>query len=137
MTAPISKESLKMAGFIWPGHTEMLAELTDTKDYAMMFYSDKLKLILVTIHTALRNVPALITKDRVLKTIILAKKACDIMGIENPKIAVAGLNPHAGESGIFGDEEIKEIIPAINEAQASGIFCLWPVSGRHPVSQGI
>jgi 4-hydroxythreonine-4-phosphate dehydrogenase len=126
VTAPISKESLKMAGFIWPGHTEMLAELTDTKDYAMMFYSDKLKLILVTIHTALRNVPALITKDRVLKTIILAKKACDIMGIENPKIAVAGLNPHAGESGIFGDEEIKEIIPAINEAQASGISASGP-----------
>ncbi|MDA8340385.1 MAG: 4-hydroxythreonine-4-phosphate dehydrogenase PdxA [Nitrospiraceae bacterium] len=126
VTAPISKESLKMAGFQWPGHTEMLAELTNTKDYAMMFYSDKLKLILVTIHTALKNVPDLIKKGKVLKTIILAKKACDMMGIENPKIAVAGLNPHAGEAGIFGDEEIKEIIPAVNEAQASGISASGP-----------
>lgn len=128
VTAPISKESLKMAGFKWPGHTEMLAELTSTKDYAMMFYSDKLKLILVTIHTALKNVPDLIKKEKVLKTITLAKKSCDMMGIENPKIAVAGLNPHAGEAGIFGDEEMKEIIPAVNEAQASGIS----VSGPYP-----
>jgi 4-hydroxythreonine-4-phosphate dehydrogenase len=128
VTAPISKESLKIAGFKWPGHTEMLAELTSTKDYAMMFYSDKLKLILVTIHTALKNVPDLIKKEKVLKTITLAKKSCDMMGIENPKIAVAGLNPHAGETGIFGDEEIKEIIPAVNEAQASGIS----VSGPYP-----
>ncbi len=128
VTAPISKESLKMAGFKWHGHTEMLAELTNTKDYAMMFYSDKLKLILVTIHTPIRNVPALIKKERLLKTIILAKKACDMIGIDNPRIAVAGLNPHAGEAGIFGDEEIREIIPAINEALASGI----PVSGPYP-----
>jgi 4-hydroxythreonine-4-phosphate dehydrogenase len=126
VTAPISKESLKMDGFKWPGHTEMLAELTNTKDFAMMFYSDKLKLILVTIHTALRNVPDLIKKEKVLQTIILAKKACEMMGIENPKIAVAGLNPHAGEAGIFGDEEIKEIIPAVNEARASGISASGP-----------
>jgi 4-hydroxythreonine-4-phosphate dehydrogenase len=128
VTAPISKESLKMAGFKWPGHTEMLAELTGTKDYAMMFYSDKLKLILVTIHTALRNVPDLIKKEMVLQTIMLAKKACDMVGIDKPKIAVAGLNPHAGEAGIFGDEEIKEIIPAVNKAQTSGIS----VSGPYP-----
>lgn len=128
VTAPISKESLKMAGFKWHGHTEMLAELTNTKDYAMMFYSDRLKIILATIHVALRDVPVLITKDRVLKTISLAKKACDMMNIENPKIAVAGLNPHAGEAGIFGDEEIREIIPAINEAKKTGIT----VSGPYP-----
>lgn len=126
VTAPISKEALKMAGFSWPGHTEMLAELTDTKDYAMMFYSEKLKVILVTIHTALKNVPEMIKKEKVLKTIILAKKSCDMLGIENPRIAVSGLNPHAGESGIFGDEEIKEIIPAVNEAHASGISASGP-----------
>lgn len=126
VTAPISKESLKMAGFKWPGHTEMLAELTGTKDYAMMFYSDKLKLILVTIHTALRNVSALITKEKVLKKIMLAKKACAMLGINNPKIAVAGLNPHAGETGVFGDEEIEEIIPAVNQAQVSGISASGP-----------
>jgi len=126
VTAPISKESLKMAGFKWAGHTEMLAELTNTKDYAMMFYSDKLKLILATIHVALRNIPNLIKKEKVLQTIMLAKKACDMMNIKNPKIAVSGLNPHAGEAGIFGDEEIREIIPAVNKAQASGISVLGP-----------
>lgn len=127
VTAPISKESWKMAGFNWPGHTELLAELTETKDYAMMFYSDRLKIILSTIHIALKNVPALIKKEKILKTILLAKNACDMMEIERPKIAVAGLNPHAGESGIFGDEEIREIIPAVNEAKLLGI----PVSGPY------
>ncbi|MBI3592201.1 MAG: 4-hydroxythreonine-4-phosphate dehydrogenase PdxA [Nitrospirae bacterium] len=128
VTAPISKVSLKMAGFKWPGHTELLADLTNSKDYAMMFYSEKLKLILVTIHTALKNVPAMITRERVLKTVMLAKKACAMMGMENPKIAVAGLNPHAGEAGLFGDEEIHAISPAVAEAQKMGI----PATGPYP-----
>jgi 4-hydroxythreonine-4-phosphate dehydrogenase len=128
VTAPISKESLKMAGYKWHGHTEMLSELTDTKDYTMLFYSDKLKLTLVTIHTALRNVPVLIKKEKVLRTILLTKKACDMLSINNPKIAVAGLNPHAGEAGMFGSEEIDEIIPAINEAKEVDV----PVYGPYP-----
>lgn len=128
VTAPISKEALKMAGLPWPGHTEMLAELTGTADYAMMLAGGPLRVILVTIHTALRNVPALITKERVLRTIVLAHKACDMMGIRDPKIAVAGLNPHAGEAGIFGDEELNEISPAVTEALSRGI----PVSGPYP-----
>ncbi len=128
VTAPISKEALKMAGMKWPGHTEMLAELTGTRDYAMMLVGGPLKVILATIHTSLRSVPDLITKENVLKTIRLAKLACDMMGINNPKIAVAGLNPHAGESGIFGDEEIKEIIPAVEDAKKHGI----PVTGPFP-----
>lgn len=128
VTAPISKESLKMAGYPWSGHTEMIAEFTNTKDFAMMLCGGPLRVILVTTHAAMRNVPDLISKDRVLKTIILAKKACNLMGIENPRIGVAGLNPHAGESGIFGEEEIKHIMPAIQEAVQKGI----PVSGPHP-----
>ncbi len=128
VTAPISKESLKMAGFKWPGHTEMLAELTGAKEFAMVFYSKKLSLILVTAHTALCNVPSMITKEKLLKTIALAQKACAAMGIENPRIAVAGLNPHAGESGIFGTEEIDAIAPAVKEARQQGI----PVSGPYP-----
>ena len=128
VTAPISKEALKMAGFKWPGHTEMLADLTNTKDYTMMLIGKPLRVILVTIHTALKNVPDLITKSKVLKTIRLAKKACDMLNIRNPRIAVAGLNPHAGEAGIFGDEEIKKIIPAVKEATKEGI----PVSGPYP-----
>lgn len=128
VTAPISKEALKMAGFTWPGHTEMLADLTNTKDYAMMLIGEPLRVILVTIHTALKNVPDLITKQRLLNTIRLAKKACDMLGIKNPRIAVAGLNPHAGEKGIFGDEEIKKIVPAVKDATKEGI----PVSGPYP-----
>jgi 4-hydroxythreonine-4-phosphate dehydrogenase len=128
VTAPISKEALKMAGFKWPGHTEMLAELTGTKDFAMVLSGGPITVILVTIHTALSAVPALITRERVLQTIIMAKKTCDIMGIENPRIAVAGLNPHGGEAGIFGREEIEAINPAIEDAKKMGI----PVSGAYP-----
>lgn len=128
VTAPISKESLKMAGSKWPGHTEMLANLSGTKDYAMMLAGGPLRVILVTIHTALRNVPNLITRKKILKTIYLAKKGCEMFSIKSPKIAVAGLNPHAGESGIFGNEEIKKIIPAIKDARKEGI----EVKGPYP-----
>lgn len=128
VTAPISKESLKMAEFHWPGHTEMLAELTNTKDYAMVFFSENIRLILTTIHAAIKDIPAMITEDRVLKTIIMAQKACRMLNIEIPKIAVAGLNPHAGESGMFGSEEIESITPAIKKAQGLGIAA----SGPHP-----
>ncbi|RJQ40503.1 MAG: 4-hydroxythreonine-4-phosphate dehydrogenase PdxA [Nitrospiraceae bacterium] len=128
VTAPISKEVLKMAGMKWHGHTEMLAELTGTKDYAMMLIGGDLKVILVTIHTSLKSVPAMIKKESILKTIRLAKKACDMLDIKNPRIAVAGLNPHAGEAGIFGDEEKNDIIPAIEEAKKLGI----PVTGPYP-----
>ena len=128
VTAPISKEALKAAGLKWPGHTEMLAELTGTSDYAMMLAGGPLRVILVTIHTALRNVPALITRGAVLKTILLAQKACDMMGLKSPRIAVAGLNPHAGEAGMFGREEVEAIGPAVEEAKAKGL----PVSGPYP-----
>lgn len=128
VTAPIAKEALKMAGCRWPGHTEMLADLTGTKEYAMMLVGGPLRVILVTIHTALKNVPELITKQKIVKTIRLAKKASGMLGIKKPGIAVAGLNPHAGEAGMFGDEEIKKITPAIKMAAQEGIF----VSGPYP-----
>ena len=126
VTAPISKEALRLAGFSWPGHTEMLAEFTRTKEYAMMLVGGPLRVILVTTHTALKNVPALVTKERVLGTILLARKACSMLGIKEPKIAVAGLNPHAGESGVLGSEEIKEIAPAIMQAKEQGIAVQGP-----------
>jgi 4-hydroxythreonine-4-phosphate dehydrogenase len=126
VTAPISKESLRKAGYPWPGHTEMIAEMCGTRDFAMMLSGGPLRVILATIHTALRHVPALIKRDAVLRTIRLAKKACDMMSIASPRIAVAGLNPHAGEAGIFGDEEIQEIIPAIEDARREGIPCSGP-----------
>jgi 4-hydroxythreonine-4-phosphate dehydrogenase len=126
VTAPISKESLKMAGYSWTGHTELLAELTKTKDFAMMFVSDKLKIILSTIHIPIKDVPRTINEKLVLKTIKLAKKGADMLGIKNPRIAVAGLNPHAGESGLFGKEESKAITPAIKKAQEKGVVVSCP-----------
>jgi 4-hydroxythreonine-4-phosphate dehydrogenase len=128
VTAPISKEALTMSGFPWPGHTEMLADFTKTKDYAMMFIGEPLRIILVTIHTALKDVPESITQQKIVKTIRFAKKACDMLKIKNPRITVAGLNPHAGEAGRFGDEEMKNIIPAIQKARKEGIS----VSGPFP-----
>jgi 4-hydroxythreonine-4-phosphate dehydrogenase len=128
VTAPISKEALKMAGFIWPGHTEMLAELSRTKNYAMMLIGGQLRVILVTIHTALKNVPDMITRQRILRIIRLAKEACDMLNIRDPHIGVAALNPHAGEAGMFGKEEITKIAPAIRQANREGI----PVSGPYP-----
>jgi 4-hydroxythreonine-4-phosphate dehydrogenase len=128
VTAPITKEALKLAGMHWPGHTEMIAEMTGTRDFAMMLAGGPLRVILVTIHTSIKSVPAMITRDAVLKTIRLAYRACEMMNIKNPRIAVAGLNPHAGEAGMFGDEEINAIVPAVEAARASGIEC----SGPHP-----
>jgi len=127
VTAPISKEALKMAGMKWHGHTEMLAALTGTGDYAMMLVGGPLRVILVTIHISLRSVPDMITKGTVLKTIRLARRACVMLGIENPRIAVAGLNPHAGEAGMFGEEEITSIIPAIEAARKEGINTTDPL----------
>ncbi|MBI5100643.1 MAG: 4-hydroxythreonine-4-phosphate dehydrogenase PdxA [Nitrospirae bacterium] len=126
VTAPISKEALKLAGLKWPGHTEMLAELTGTRDYAMMLTGGPLRVVLATIHTAIRDVPGMITKERVLKTIRLGQRACCMLNIQSPRIGVAGLNPHAGEAGMFGDEEITAIFPAIEEANREGIPCTGP-----------
>ncbi len=128
VTAPISKESLSLAGYTWPGHTELLAGLTGAKDFAMMFVSRKLRVILCTIHIPLEDVPKKITKHTVLKTIRLALKGSELLGIKDPEIAVAGLNPHAGESGVMGKEEIRSIIPAIKAAQKEGV----DVSGPYP-----
>lgn len=128
VTAPISKESLKLAGVHWPGHTEMLAHLSRTKRYAMMLTGGPLRVILVTIHVPLRKVPDLIAKKKVMQTIRLARTACDMLGIRDPRIGVAGLNPHAGEAGLFGDEETRHIAPAVREACREGIA----VSGPHP-----
>ncbi len=128
VTAPISKEALNMAGFTWPGHTEMLAELSRTRQYAMMLIGGPLRVILVTIHTALKNVPGLISRRKIVSAIRLAKKACDMLQIRNPKIGVAALNPHAGEAGIFGEEEITKIMPAIRQARSEGM----PVAGMFP-----
>jgi len=128
VTAPISKESLRMAGHTWPGHTELLAELTNTGKFAMMFVSDRLKVILCTIHIPLKDVPKKINTRLVFETIQLAETGAKMLGMDRPRIAVAGLNPHAGESGIMGQEEMKSIVPAVQRAQSEGLS----VSGPYP-----
>jgi len=127
VTAPISKESLNLAGYHYPGHTELLAELTRAKDVKMMLVAGDLRVVHVTTHVSLRKAIDMIKRDRVLKTIRLVNSALiEYFDIPRPRIAVAGLNPHAGESGLFGDEEIKEIKPAIEAASAEGINASGP-----------
>jgi len=127
VTAPINKEVMNAAGYHYAGHTELLAELTSTKEYGMMFVGGGLRLILVTIHAAIKDVPRLITKSAVLTTLRLAHQSMRYFGINDPRIGVAALNPHAGEGGLFGDEEMNEILPAINAARSEGIHASDPL----------
>ena len=128
VTAPLNKLSLHAGGVDFPGHTEILAQEAGAGRVAMMLLNDELRVILATIHVALKAVPALITYDSQLATIRLAHRACAMLGITQPRIAVAGLNPHAGEGGRFGDEDDAIIRPAIDTARADGLN----VSGPYP-----
>jgi len=128
VTCPINKEAMNLAGFSYGGHTELLAELTGAKEYAMMFVSPSLKVVLVTIHCALREVVKRLTANAILSKIKIAHQALkDYFGIKNPKIAVAGLNPHGGEEGLFGKEEERIIRPAIRQANKMGIHAIGPL----------
>lgn len=129
VTAPIAKEAMKKAGLAYPGHTEILAEKSGTTDFAMMLANDELRVILVTIHVALADVPKLVTRARVLNTIRLADRACRAYGVTTPRIAVAGLNPHAGEDGMFGREDLDEIAPAIHDAREDDLNATGPWPG--------
>jgi 4-hydroxythreonine-4-phosphate dehydrogenase len=126
VTGPINKEALAAAGVEHSGHTEILAELTDTRAYAMLLIGRELRVIHVTTHVALRRVPELVTRERVLRTIRLGHAAMRRLGLATPRLAVCGLNPHAGESGLFGDEEQHAIAPAIADARADGIDASGP-----------
>jgi 4-hydroxythreonine-4-phosphate dehydrogenase len=145
VTAPLSKKGLHLAGYDFPGHTEFLAYLTATQNFAMMFVSDKFskgsrpvppksgtggftgKVVLVTTHLALSQVASAISKKQILEKIILAEETLKkYFGIKKPKIGVCALNPHAGEEGIFGTEEKKFILPAIKLAQKKGIKAFGP-----------
>jgi 4-hydroxythreonine-4-phosphate dehydrogenase len=127
VTAPVNKEALAAAGVRHSGHTEILAELSDTRDYAMLLMGKELKVIHVTTHVSLRRVPDLVTRERVLKTIRLAQRTLEGLGRPRGRIAVAGLNPHAGEDGLFGDEEQHHIGPAIEAARADGLNVVGPL----------
>ncbi|WP_321329523.1 4-hydroxythreonine-4-phosphate dehydrogenase PdxA [uncultured Ilyobacter sp.] len=126
-TAPLNKEAMNKAGHFYSGHTEILGYYTSTKDYAMLLYDEKLSTIHVSTHVSLKEAIKRTKKERVEEVIRLADKTFRKLGLKNPKIAVAGLNPHSGENGLFGMEEIEEIIPAINSSISKGINVEGPI----------
>jgi len=128
VTAPISKEALNRGGHRYPGHTELVAELTGCTDYVMMLAGERLRVTLVTIHEALADVPRLITLDRVLATIRTTHRGLHKYFRKKPRLAVLALNPHCGEHGLFGDEERRFILPAVEAARAEGIDARGPLS---------
>ncbi len=127
VTAPINKGIMNAAGYHYAGHTELLAELTNTAEYGMLFVGGGLRVILATIHLALKDVARHITTGAVLKTLRLAHTAMRSFGVDAPRIGVAALNPHAGEGGLFGSEEWDEILPAVIKAREQGIRASDPL----------
>ncbi len=121
VTLPINKEAIKLAGFNFPGHTEYLAYSFQVKNFAMMLANQKLKVVLLTTHLPLKEVPEKVKKEAVLEKLLLIKRA-----LPSSRIAVCGLNPHAGEGGLFGREEVEEISPAVEEARSLGIKVFGP-----------
>jgi 4-hydroxythreonine-4-phosphate dehydrogenase len=121
VTAPAHKHALHLAGFPYPGHTEWLAKLAGDVDVAMMLASPELRVVLVTTHVPFRDVPALLTVDRVTRTGRITERALrDWFGLPSPRLAVCAVNPHAGESGLFGDEEERVLRPAAGALGAAG-----------------
>jgi 4-hydroxythreonine-4-phosphate dehydrogenase len=132
VTAPINKEAMNLAGYRYAGHTELLAERTGAREAAMMLVTENaqgvLRVVHVTTHVALERVPALVTAERLATVIQLAWETSRRFGVAAPRVAVAGLNPHAGEGGLFGDQEARTVAPAVAAARARG----WDVSGPWP-----
>lgn len=127
-TAPISKRAINMAGYDFPGHTEMLAELTGTKKFAMSFFAGELRVVLLSTHHSLRDAIAMVEKERITDLIRFTDKEMTRMLGRRPKIAVAGLNPHASEEGKFGTEERDEIVPAVEVCRNRGVDVSGPYS---------
>jgi 4-hydroxythreonine-4-phosphate dehydrogenase len=129
VTAPINKEALNRAGYPYPGHTEILTELTGSKDSCMMLAHDRLRVTHVSTHVALADVPGKVTRERLRRVFTLTHEALLDLGIAGPRIGVCALNPHAGEGGLFGREDQDIVAPAIEEFRARGIAIEGPVPG--------
>jgi 4-hydroxythreonine-4-phosphate dehydrogenase len=127
VTAPLNKEAMHMGGYSYPGHTELLAEKSGASEYAMMLATGSLRVVHVTTHVPFREISDHLTMERILSTIHIARDACLSLGIERARVAVAGLNPHSGDGGIFGDEEERIIKPAIMKAVDEGLDVDGPV----------
>ena len=125
-TAPLNKEAMHLAGHGYPGHTEILANLTGTDDYAMMLVTDELKVIHVSTHVSLKEAIERAQPERELAVIRLAHESLKKLGVRSPRVAVAGLNPHAGENGLFGKEDLEKIRPAVKAALEEGIDASGP-----------
>jgi len=128
-TAPVNKLAFAEAGLPWKGHTDLLAHLCGDVPVAMMFHSPQLKVVLVTVHVPLRDVPSLITADLLDRTITLTVAAMQTFGMPSARLAVAGLNPHAGESGVIGREDDEVLAPAVQRAQQRGVTIAGPIPG--------
>ena len=126
-TGPIHKEALALAGVTWRGHTELLAHLTGARDVAMMFHSPRLCVVLATVHVPLSAVPRLLTQARVETTLVLAASELPRLGVAKPRLALAGLNPHAGEGGLMGSEDLEVLVPAVESVRRRGIDVTGPV----------
>jgi 4-hydroxythreonine-4-phosphate dehydrogenase len=129
VTAPLNKEALNLAGYHYAGHTDMLAALTDTKRSVMLLAHGDMRVSHVTTHVALEDVPKLLTPDRLRRTIDLTQSALIDLGIQHPRIAIAALNPHAGEGGLFGRQDIDISTPVIAQCRAEGLDVTGPVPG--------
>jgi len=127
VTAPLNKDALNQAGYHFPGHTQILAHLCGAKDAVMMLTADALRIVHVSTHVSLRDACNLVTRERILRVMKLGEEATRAMGVEKPRIVVPGLNPHSGEGGLFGHEEVEHIIPAIEEARALGMDVRGPL----------
>ena len=127
VTNALNKEAINLAGHHYSGHTEIYADFTKTKKYTMMLAHENLRVVHVSTHVSLREACERCKKERIYDVIKIAEDACKKLGIKEPKIGVAGLNPHCGENGLFGTEEIEEIIPAIEKAQKEGINVFGPI----------
>ncbi len=128
-TGPVSKEAFAAAGLPWKGHTDLLGHLTGASRVAMMFYSEPLRVVLATVHVPLREVPSLVTIDTLRALLRLTHDSLPAFGYPSPRIAVAGLNPHAGEHGLMGHEDDEVIVPAVAAARAEGIRVDGPIPG--------
>ena len=126
VTCPINKEGIHLAGYNYPGHTDLLAELTGTKTYRMCLFGKSMRIVHISAHESMVDAISMVKKDRIVESIRIGHEALQILGLPDHRIAVSGLNPHAGEAGAFGREEIEEIAPAVELCRCEGINCSGP-----------
>ncbi len=128
-TAPVNKEAFALAGLPWKGHTDLLGALTHSPRAVMMFYAEQLRTVLATVHVAIRDVPRVLTADVLRETIEITARELPRFGYPSPRLAMAGLNPHAGEHGLMGDEDDRVIAPVLAGCRAAGINITGPIPG--------